>query len=73
MLAPAKKMGGSLADKGRLYEWKMSGIIAGDIGVIVGQIRSDQFAVNPFKVIVGLSVHRVAHKVEISCAHTQGA
>ena len=49
-------------DKGRLYEWKMSGIIAGDIGVIVGQIRADQFAVNPFKVIVDVYKRQI-----ISC------
>ena len=71
VLAPADKMGRGLAHIRRAGTGKMGAVIAGHVGVVLGEVGTDGLAVHPLEVVVGLAVlgHR---QVEIPGAHAQG-
>ena len=70
MLAPADKMGRGLAHIRRAGTGKMGAVIAGHVGVVLGEVGADGLAVHPLKIIVGLAVPGHS-QVKIARAHTE--
>lgn len=50
----------------------MGRVVAGDIGVVVGQVGADQLAVDALEVVEGLAVGRVDDEVEVAGVHAEG-
>ena len=67
-----QKMGGGLSHIGRIGAGEMSGVVARDVGIILGQVGANGLGVDPLEVVVGLSVGS-HHQIEVSRAHVQGA
>ena len=70
MVVVSHKMGGGLADIGRIAVGEVRAVVSGHIGVVVRKVCADSLAVHPLEIIVGLAVRR-DRKVKIPGAHAQ--
>ena len=50
---------------------KVGGVVPGDVGVVVRELRADQLAVDPLEVVVALAVDRVDDEIEVAGVHAR--
>ena len=72
MLTLAQKVRGRLTHVGRIGAREVRGVVARDVGVILGQIGADGLGVHALKVIVCLAVGG-NDQIKVARAHIQGA
>ena len=69
----AGEVRGRLTDERRPGAREVRRVVARDVGVVVGEVGADQFAVHPLEVVVRLAVAWVDDEVEVAGAHPERA
>jgi hypothetical protein len=71
MTALMPKIGWRLPDERRMRMWEMGTEISCHVGEIFGEVRADEFGMNPFKEVIAAPGFRIHHQVKVTGTHAQ--